>query len=358
MSVPPASAPTAAIAGAWVAFLTFVAVALSALAITPKLLPWRDNPLVFETTKVASLIEQLEDPAGWDKKHLNDPEFNGIQTIRLRILPPVLGRALGLSPGAYLTLPWIALVALVWLVVHYALRAGLTRVEALAVGVLTGTSSAFFSASCAVGYFDPFYLIPLLFVCYARSPVLVLGACLLGPWVDEKFLFMLPACGLVRWSWQPQRRWVWQAALALAPYCLARLAALGMGDSSFSRQIEMQAAMFPHYAPALPQGWWFGFRAGWVAVAIGGYAVWRELDRRERGLFAASLVGAVAALSFLAWDTTRTIAMLLPLLLAGLSQPGLRRALPWLAGANLFLPAAYVWCGIPVTVPLTSILFR
>lgn len=358
MSTPPVPAKAPFRDGAWVALLTLAAVVLSVLAITPKLLPWRDNPLVFETTKVASMIEQLEDPSGWDKKHLSDPEFNGIQTIRWRILPPVLGNALGLGPPAYLTLPWVALLGLVALVVHHALREGLTRVEALAVGVLTGTSSAFFSASCAVGYFDPFYLIPLLLVCFARSPVLVLGACLLGPWVDEKFLFMLPACGLVRWSWQPQWRWVWQAALAIAPYCLMRLAALGMGDSSFSRQIEMQAAMFPHYAPALPKGWWFGFRAGWVAVAIGGYAVWRLLDRRNRALFAAALAGAVAALSFLAWDTTRTIAMLLPLMLAGLPHPGLRRALPWLALANLLLPAAYVWCGIPVTVPLTSILFR
>ena len=77
---------------------------------------------------------------------------------------------------------------------------------------------------------------------------------------------------------------------------------------------EMQAAMFPHYAPALPKGWWFGFRAGWVAVAVGGYAVFRLLDRRNRALFVAALLGAVGALSFLAWDTTRTIAMLLPLL--------------------------------------------
>lgn len=358
MSHTPAPVSEAALDGAWMVLLTFVAVGLSVLAITPKLLPWRDNPLVFETTKVASMIEQLEDPSGWDTKHLSDPEFNGIQTIRWRILPPVLGNALHLSPPVYLTLPWLALVALVGLVVHHALREGLMRVEALAVGVLTGTSSAFFSASCAVGYFDPFYLIPLLFVCFARSPVLVFGACLLGPWVDEKFLFMLPTCGLVRWSWQPQWRWVRQAALAIAPYCLMRLAALGMGDSSFSRQIDMQASMFPHYAPALPKGWWFGFRAGWVAVAVGGYAVYRLLDWRNRALLAASVFGAVGALSFLAWDTTRTIAMLLPLMLAGLPNPELRRALPWLALANLLLPAAYVWCGIPVTVPLTTVLLR
>ena len=66
MSTPPVPAKAPFRDGAWLALLTLAAVVLSVLANTPKHLPWRDNPLVFETTKVASMIEQLEDPSGWD----------------------------------------------------------------------------------------------------------------------------------------------------------------------------------------------------------------------------------------------------------------------------------------------------
>jgi len=242
--------------------------------------------------------------------------------------------------------------------VHYSLLRGADWRGALSIGVLTGTSSAFFSASCAVGYFDPFYLIPLLVVCYTPSPVILFAACVLGPWVDEKFLFMLPACGLVRWSWKPEPRWIWSAAAGIAPYCLARLAALFLGDSSFSRQIHMQGAMFWTYAPTLPKAWWYGFRAGWPVILAGLGLVAKTLPVRERWLLFAALLGAIGSVSFLAWDTTRSIAMVLPFLLLGLQSKLAVRWLPWLAGLNLVLPAAYVWCGNPMTVPLTSILHR
>jgi hypothetical protein len=295
---------------------------------------------------------------GWEKKYRGNWDFNGIQTIRWRLLPPALGQALHLSPHAYLTIPWVALAAMVALGIHYALRFGATPWGAGAVGVLAGTSSAFFSASCAVGYFDPLYLIALLVLCGSPSHLAVLGACLLGPWVDEKFLFMLPACGAARWAWQPDRRWIWRVVAGIAPYCLMRLAALAQGDDSLRQQISMQAAAFAGYAPALPAGWWYGFRAGWVLVLGGIWLVGRTLDRRLAAFFVVGLLAAIGSVSFLAWDTTRSIAMMLPFLLFGAQAKWAGRVLVGLAVINLLLPAAYVWCGTPVTVPLTSILWR
>ncbi|HEY8993950.1 MAG TPA: hypothetical protein VIM71_04770 [Lacunisphaera sp.] len=337
---------------------TLVAAAISLIAITPKLVPWHDQPLVYETTKVEPMTAQLANPAGWERAYLNEPDFNGIQTIRWRLLPPVVGHALGLSPHAYFTLPWIGALILIGLGTHYALQRKATPWAALAVGVLIGTSSGCFSATGAMGYFDPFYLIPLMLVTFSRSSVVMLAACALGPWVDEKFLFMLPACCLVRWSWQPETRWIRSVIGGIAPYCLIRIGALCMGDSSFSRQIPMQAAVFPDYAPTLPKAWWYGFRAGWVLIFIGLWSASRSLDTRGRWLLLTALVGSVGAVSFLAWDTTRSIAMILPFMVVGLQWNAANRLLPWLALLNLLLPAAYVWCGHPVTVPMTSIFSR
>lgn len=337
---------------------TVVALGLSVLAITPKLLPWRDNPLVYETTKVAPMIKQLTDPGGWDRVHWSDPEFNGIQTIRWRLLPPVFGRLLHLPPPVYLTLPWLGLLWLTALCIHYSMTQGATALQAGALGVLVGTSSATFSASCAVGYFDPFYLIALLVACFTPSRLLFLAACLLGPWVDEKFLLMLPACCILRWTWQPIRQWWAPAVAGIAPYCLFRLVAWALGDTSVTRQFDMQGAVFWDYAPALPAGWWYGFRVGWVLIALGLWQAGRLLDERQRWLLFAALAGAIGSVSFLAWDTTRSIAMLLPALVIGLSFAPFRRYVPWLAAINLLLPAAYVWCARPETVPLKSILVK
>ena len=74
--------------------------------------------------------------------------------MRWRLLPPAIGQVLQVAPHWYLTVPWFALVALVSLSIHYALRFGATPWGAGSVRVIVGTSSAFFSASCAVGYSD------------------------------------------------------------------------------------------------------------------------------------------------------------------------------------------------------------
>jgi len=332
-----------------------VACALSLLAITPRVVFWRDYPGTYEAVKVPAVLAQLRDPGGWDRALWIDPSFNAIQTLRWRLLPPVVGQLLHLPPRAYLGLPWLGLVALVGACVHY-LRDRLSVWVLLAAGVLATTSSAFFCSSCFVGYFDPFYQLALVVFTFAPSPLLAAGACALGPWCDEKFLLMLPACACLRWVREPSWRSTVWPTLAILPYCAARLAALAAGDTSVSRQIAMQGAVFADYAPALPLGWWYGFRLGWVAVGVGVAAAWRALGWRAGSLMAASLLAAVAAVSFLAWDTTRSIAMALPFLVAGARE---RRLRPWLVGLaalNLLLPAAYVWCGHPVTVPLTSFL--
>jgi hypothetical protein len=332
------------------------ACALSLLAITPRVVFWRDYPGTYEAVKVPPMLAQLKDPGNWDRALWTDPSFNASQTLRWRLLPPVVGQLLHLPPRAYLGLPWVGLTLLVGACLHHLQGRGVGGWGLLAVGVLVGTSSAFFSSSCALGYFDPFYLLALVIFTFTPSPVLAAGMCALGPWVDEKFLLMLPACLSLRWVRQPSWKCAAWFAAAISPYCLVRLVSLACGESSVARQIAMQGAVFADYAPALPLGWWYGFRLGWVAVGIGLAAAWRALGWRAGSLMAASFLAAVGAVSFLAWDTTRSIAMALPFLVAGAGERRLRPWLAWLAALNLLLPAAYVWCGHPVTVPLTSFL--
>ena len=63
-------------------------------------------------------------------------------------------------------------------------------------------------------------------------------------------------------------------------------------------------------------------------------------------------------MSILGWDTTRSIAMVLPFLVARAGESRLR---PWLAGPsllNLLLPAACLVGAHPIAIPITSLLTR
>jgi hypothetical protein len=65
-------------------------------------------------------------------------------------------------------------------------------------------------------------------------------------------------------------------------------------------------------------------------------------------------MAGLGATFFFAWDSSRSAAVLTPLLVLGSGRPWVRRALPWLAVANLTLPAAHV-CG-DAYMPLHSFL--
>ena len=339
-----------------IAVLTVAAMGVSVLAITPRVVFWKDYPdMVFETARLPSLVAQLADPIHWDQAYLNNPLF-GDNALRWRLLPPVVGHALHLPPKVYLGLPWLGLFFLVGASLHYLQRRGMAPLALLATGVLIGTSAVFFGSSTSIGYFDCLYLLGLVIFCFTPSPLVAVIACLLGPWCDEKFLLLLPACALLRWSWQPGWNWVAGAALGVALYCGARLTALAGGDSSLSLQLAMQGKVFSHYWRSLPLGWWHGFRAGWIVIGVGTWLAWRQLPRPIGLVFLAGLLAALGAISFLAWDTTRSIAMLFPLFLVGAAEPRLQRGLVWMAVLNVLLPAAYLCCADPVRVPLTSVL--
>ena len=302
---------------------------------------WRTVSVwTYETGRVPSLLAQLHDPGRWDVAFWTDPYFSD-NALRWRLLLPAVGHILHLPAPAYLGLPWVGLFGLLWISVHYLRRAGLADGGLLAAGILVGTSAAFFCAANSIGMMDPFYLIALVVFTFSPSNLPALGACLLGPWIDEKFLLVLPLCALVRWGREPSWAWVRWAVLGISPYCLVRLVAWGAGDSGVARQLAMQQAVLGDYLPQLPWGWLFGFRCGWLMVGLGVGSAFLALRRGTRWLLPAALLAGTAALGLLAFDTTKSIAALLPLLLVGAAHPRAKPWLPAMAALNLLLPAGY-----------------
>lgn len=285
---------------------------------------------------------------------VDDP---GHRIVRWRLLPPAVGRILHL-PG-WLTLglahagAWVLVGCLVWL----GLSAGRRWAEAVALGVVGGATAPFFTAMGLPGYYDSWLALALLAPAFARRRGWVLLACLLGPWIDERFVLGLPLALLVRRVREGEAAGPWGSWLrreALAPLALVAGYAglrLGLGGTGGSQTV---GGYLRHFVLAVDlgpaaylRGAWEGLRFAWLPVAAtvllaGGFGV--------RGPLLPALAAAATAMVGLltALDLSRSMVLLLPLVPLGWNSAA--RTSWWngyrlpalLAVAALAVPASHV----------------
>jgi hypothetical protein len=318
----------------------------------PRTLPGEAFDPTREGARAAALLAQLHDPADWDLQlPFDSANQTLVNALRWRLLIPAVGHFLRLTDRQYLALPWLGSVWLLALVVVYGWRLSPDPFKFAALVALFVSSSGWLDTGFSIGCMDPFYLAGLLVVAFTPSPIAFLAACLLCPWIDERFLFALPVCLALRLVAPAGWRSLWPL-LGTVPYLFARLWALALGDTSVAAQIAMQSDTFWRFAAFLPVGWWHGWRAGWPLILLSASLLWRS-NFRSRVLLAAS-APALLAVAFLAWDSSRSIAILLPLLFHGTANCPAPRWLPLtLAAVNFALPAAFVTAviGHPGIVP-------
>ena len=334
-----------------------VALALAALyRFPPHALPCGPFDPQREGARVPSLLAQLHDPVHWDHNF----EYAWAQrslthALAWRLVIPVVCHDLGLTDLEYLWVPWIGALALLGAVAWYAWQATREIERVVLVLAFFVTASAWSSSVGVLGCMDSWYLLALLGFCFSRSPVVGLMACLCGPWIDERFLLALPLCAALRCE---EKRW-WLPVLGILPYLAIRLAAVAAGDDSVGGHLQLVSAPLGRFALWLPIGWWHGWRAGWVVVAAGLVLFWWPRRTTQVWLLAAGMLG-LAATGLLAWDSSRSIAVLLPWLIVGASR---YRGPSWplwlLAAVNFIVPAAFVtavWSGtagfVPAALPM------
>lgn len=305
----------------------------------------------------------------WDRAHsfllqCAAPLRRDVEPAMLwRLLPPLLCHALGLTGSSALVLPFVGVVILV---VYVAV---LHRRRLNDLRFIFGGTLLFTTTSCVLvplhwlGVNDAWVWLALLAVAFspARWPIAV--ACLLAPWVDERFVIGLPLALLVRAADRGEA-FAWRAAvlpgLCLLPYAGLRLAVASDGAASgvtreFLRHSVLHQAVL--IAPWAPLGWWMGLRAAWVPAA---YA----LSRRRWVLGAAVVLTALASLA-LAADLSRSIAVVEPVAMLGVFLAAQRWPERAPAGAfalgcaGLLIPAAHVVGGkLDLISPLPLELYR
>ena len=291
----------------------------------------------------------------WDRAHTfllqcEQPMRRDIEpAMQWRLLPPLVGHALRLPGNTPLALPWLGIIAAT-AYVAVLFRRRLDDWRFVAGGTLLfATTSAVLVPVGWLGMNDAWVWLGLLAVAFGRARWAVPLACLLCPWIDERFIIGFPLAWLVgryergvSWSWPATREALW-----LLP-CAALRLWLGRQDTAASEASHQflidqvrQAAVL---VPLVPLGWWMGLRAAWVAVA---YTCWTTPPSR-RLLGAVTLLATAGVSVVLASDLSRSIAIIMPVVFLGCFEYARRtparapQVLLVLGIANLLIPAAHM----------------
>ncbi len=323
-----------------------VSLALSVFFFSPNFVLWNFSlEGHFETTRARAFLAQIESP------------FAPVTDVAMqwRLLPPLLAHALHLSPGAALTIPWAGLVFLLATVVVLLRRYGLSQLQSILGTALIATTSAVIVPTTWLGINDGWISAALLWVAFGRSRGSLVAACLLAPWVDERFVIGFPLAFCLRQLPPNQTgpsptlagllRNLVGGCLLLAPYAVARLwlrAHLG-SDQSMSF-LASTLSGFIVWIPFAPLGWWMAFRVAWIPLLYAAFV----LRSFARGFVPAIAATTLLVITVLAADLSRSAAIVLPLLVSGLVF-GVRRhpsyatrALGLLLAVNLALPALHI----------------
>lgn len=305
----------------------------------------------FVTRQALNLAAKIDDPSH--------------KIVRWRLLAPALGHFLGL-PG-WLTLGLahagclVLVLALVAIGTAQSTAAGRPAYEAMCLGIVGGASAPFFTSMGLPGYYDSWLALALIGVAFARRRWVVVIACLLAPWVDERFVIGLPLALCVRWIRSERitdSPWEWCKGQALIPMALAAgyaVVRLQLGGSGGSQTVGeyLKQFVFAHRLSAVhyATGAWAGLRVGWLLVAAAVLGSWAAVASRFR--LPALLLGAGAGITgvaglFTALDLSRSMVLLIPVVPLGwmfaARSPWWSRlhAAPILAMFALLLPARHV----------------
>jgi len=357
-AMPTDPAPPAHTGRRWpAAAVALLALALSVLFFAPRLWLMRSYvPGSFQWDRAHTFLQQCADPLRRD-----------IEPAMLwRLLPPLVAHGLRLPGNTPLVLPWLGLFAVTTYVASL-LRRRLDDPRFVFGGTLLfATTSAVLVPVGWLGMNDAWVWLGLLAVAFGRAAWAAPLACLLCPWVDERFIIGFPLAWLVA-RLERNEPLTFRAVLPslwLLPYAVLRLT-LDRHDATASAATQAffrtQVAQSLQLLPLVPLGWWFGLRVAWCAV---GYALW-ALPRPRLALAGTTLLGTLGVSVLLASDLSRSVAIAIPLVLFGSFEYARRhpgsapRVLLVLGALNLLIPAAHLtYVHIDPISPLPIELFR
>lgn len=300
---------------------------------------------MLEVRRGVSVLAQVEHPGA----EIADPLHRAIQW---RLFFPVVGHVLSLPPTLFFGLSHVGCLLVLGYLVALLRRANFGWADAALATVALGSASWFFTSTGWLGYFDSWLALALLFAAFAETRWIVWLACLLAPWIDERFVVAAPLALLCRWLRRPEKtdlkRDAAIPAALLGVFLFVRLGLLSSRSASGATVGSYLGARDYLDAPLarIALGIWEGLRAGWCFAVAAVILLWKQ---RGRSLALGGVMLALVALGLATTqDYSRSMTMLLPAAVLGLllaheaAAAWLPRALFISAGIALVLPAHHV----------------
>lgn len=260
----------------------------------------------YQWTRAMTYLQQVENPFRSDVE----------PAMRWRLLPPLVAHYLQLRGVISFLIPWAGIVALLAFVANVLKRRLPDGAYVLGCTVAIANTFAVLIPIHWYGMNDAWVWLALMVLAFSKSRKAILAACLLAPWIDERFLIGLPLAWIIR-SFDREEPLLRQEILLCAPiliYLGARIlgAFKGIGVESDFLAGQMREVIV--YGRMVPLAWWMGLNACWVAILYGA----ATLSVRERWI-AGLVFAATAGLTILlAADLSRSSAIVLPAILFGM----------------------------------------
>lgn len=357
--------------------LLYSVIVLAIMAVTlfffsPRFVYWtfldsKAGALGPEASRAQKILLQLEDPFA----KIDDPSN---VVIQWRLLFPLLGHYLRLPPKLYLSLPYLGCFLSLSLILVQARRATESLLEASLITALAASCSWFFVSTGWLGYFDSFYILGLLLITFYKPRWVLLLACLLLPWVNERFIFGLPLvmtlrafhCGhLNRERYLTFVKDIVLSAMVLSLFLLPRLFVTQDNDSVSG--ILLNKFFFAQHLREVPQkvlhGSWFGLRFAWLGVLAFLVPFSRQVSRWSLAFTLCIILFTIYGAISIAGDISRSTSLLVPVIVLGavqfasspqISKSWRQRVLLGIVLLNWTLPTQHII--VSLDVPIKSFL--
>ncbi|MBD2178231.1 hypothetical protein H6F42_15035 [Pseudanabaena sp. FACHB-1998] len=317
----------------------------------------------FEVARAISFLQQVDNP--W--------ESSIESALKWRLLIPSIAHFSGIRGWAALSISWLGVVVLLAQTTWTILSSTRDRWLAFTGCVLVASSSAVVVSTGWLGINDAWYLSGLLTVAFAKNPLWLLGACLISPWFDEKFLIALPIAILTRWHQDIQSntkdaifKLISLITFGIIPYVATRLyVTFFYSDPSSASFFKSVLTGFTTWLPWAHLGWWMAFRLGWIFIGVSFWLILRVGGLRYLFITLFLFLSSFLAITILAADMSRSAAMVLPLLVWGWSNapsntvfgnPNMRNIIVL---SNLLIPSMHVtYTKASLISPLPLEIFR
>ncbi|NJL32164.1 MAG: hypothetical protein HC898_11375 [Phycisphaerales bacterium] len=156
-----------------------------------------------EINRAIETLRLIEDPFGYQPSPSN-------RVIVWRLLFVLPWHCLSLPKLGFLLMPFVGCVAALMLTAQLLYREGKSWRIAFCGTALTATCSWFFVSTGWLTYFDSWVLLGLLAIGFVNHIGWGITACVLVPWIDERFVLTLPLAMTARaiyFDWLVKGEW-------------------------------------------------------------------------------------------------------------------------------------------------------